>query len=188
MLLRLIDNLLATPLGAGEQSFSLGSIGLADRLDETGFSLPVSRLTSAGLKSTLGTLLPEELELWEKLRFGAVDGYLRGYIDCIVRAGGKFYLIDWKSNWLGQRSCDYRKETIQASILTHGYRLQYHLYAVALTRYLRNRLPSFLPERDFGGCIYVYLRGFRETPNPQSFFYDNPSPEKLRELETALHR
>ena len=35
------------------------------------------------------------------LRFDAVEGVLKGYIDLVFEHAGRFYLADYKSNWLG---------------------------------------------------------------------------------------
>jgi exodeoxyribonuclease V beta subunit len=39
------------------------------------------------------------------------------------------------------------------------YPLQALLYAVALHRYLRWRLPGYSAERNFAGVLYLFLRG-----------------------------
>ena len=44
---------------------------------------------------------------------------------------------------------------------------QYLIYAVALRRYLKARLPGFDSTRDFGGVYYLFVRGMPgETANP----------------------
>ena len=48
------------------------------------------------------------------LRFHPVAGFMRGYIDLVFEHGDRFYLIDWKSNYLGSRPEDYGPETLAA--------------------------------------------------------------------------
>jgi len=49
---------------------------------------------------------------------------------------------------------------LAAPMSSHHYYLQYHLYTVALCRFLRSRLgDGFNYERDFGGVYYLFVRG-----------------------------
>lgn len=100
-------------------------------------------------------------------------GFLTGSIDLVfpARVAGEeqWWVLDWKSNWLGRRdgrgqcvSCgpgDYGPEALQALMASHHYPLQAHLYLVALHRYLAWRLPAYDPERHLGGYAYVFVRG-----------------------------
>jgi len=43
----------------------------------------------------------------------------------------------------------------------HGYSLQAALYALAVHRYLAQRLRSYDYERHFGGVFYLFVRGVR---------------------------
>ena len=66
----------------------------------------------------------------------------------------------------------------------HHYHLQYHLYSVALCRYLATRIPSFDIASDFGGIFYLFLRGIHpEHPLGTGVFHDRPSAALLTELE-----
>ena len=67
------------------------------------------------------------------------------------------------------------------------YVLQYHLYAVALRRYLALRQPRFDPARDFGGIYYLFLRGMApDLPADVGIWHDRPSIARLAALEAAL--
>ena len=86
----------------------------------------------------------------------AVSGMLTGYIDRLVRAGGRWGVVDWKSNYLGPRYADYGRQAIWRCAASQHYVLQIHLYLVALRRYLKLH--------DSGGPVAVsgsllFLRG-----------------------------
>ncbi|MDE0395437.1 MAG: UvrD-helicase domain-containing protein [Gammaproteobacteria bacterium] len=66
-----------------------------------------------------------------------VSGMLTGYIDRLVRAGGRWGVVDWKSNYLGPRYADYGRQAIWRCAAGQHYVLQIHLYLVALRRYLK---------------------------------------------------
>lgn len=89
-----------------------------------------------------------------------VNGMLKGFIDLIVEHDGRWYVADYKSNWLGVDEQAYTPAAMRRSILDARYELQYALYLLALHRQLRARLGG---EYDYdthvGGAIYLYLRG-----------------------------
>ena len=68
-------------------------------------------------------------------------------------------ISDHKSNHLGDHPGCYRADEMRHAMAKKHYFLQYHLYVVALHRYLRWRLPGYSPQRHLGGYAYVFLRG-----------------------------
>ncbi len=89
-----------------------------------------------------------------------VNGMLKGFIDLIVEHDGCWYVVDYKSNWLGVDERAYTVAAMRRSILGSRYELQYALYLLALHRLLRARLgQAYDYERHIGGAIYLYLRG-----------------------------
>ena len=76
---------------------------------------------------------------------------MKGYIDLVFEHAGRFYLIDWKSNHLGFADKDYSPEKLASVMSNNYYILQYHIYTLALHRYLTMRLPSYDYQRHFGG-------------------------------------
>ncbi|MBN2872286.1 MAG: exodeoxyribonuclease V subunit beta [Halothiobacillaceae bacterium] len=89
----------------------------------------------------------------------AINGMLKGFIDLTVEHDGRYYLIDWKSNWLGPDAAAYTPEALEQAMLDSRYDLQFVLYLVALHRHLRDRLPGYDYDRHVGGAAYVFLRG-----------------------------
>ncbi|MDM0069723.1 exodeoxyribonuclease V subunit beta [Variovorax sp. J31P207] len=93
-------------------------------------------------------LLPQQL-----------NGMLKGFIDLVFEHEGRYYVADYKSNWLGPRDADYTPAALRDAVLQHRYELQYVLYVFALHRLLRSRLADYDYERHVGGAVYLFLRG-----------------------------
>ena len=86
-------------------------------------------------------------------------GFLTGFVDLVATHGGRHWVLDWKSNHLGNQHSDYGPEPLAAAMIDSDYVLQYHLYVLALHRQLRARLPDYDYERHMGGVCYAFLRG-----------------------------
>lgn len=83
----------------------------------------------------------------------------------------KYYVIDYKTNVLGDKYEDYSTNNMLMAIYKHRYDVQFLFYTVALYRLLKRRM-GILPTADYeeleqfyndniGGVIYMYLRGLR---------------------------
>lgn len=88
-----------------------------------------------------------------------VNGLLKGFIDLLFEHDGRWYVADYKSNWLGNDAGTYTTEAMRDSVLHARYDLQYAIYTLALHRQLRARLPGYDYDRHIGGVLYIYLRG-----------------------------
>ena len=71
-------------------------------------------------------------------------------------------------------------------MIGHAYILQYHLYALALDRILRLRLPEYGYETHFGGAIYLFLRGVTAGRSDRGIFYDRPEPEFIQRANRVI--
>ncbi len=80
-----------------------------------------------------------------RLTFRDLEGYLKGFIDLVFEHGGRYYVLDWKSNHLGYAPSDYGPAELQAAMTEHSYHLQYLLYSLAVDRYLQHRVPRLPP-------------------------------------------
>lgn len=167
-----LRELLDTELAPGVR---LRDVSRRERLSELAFWHRLPRLDPARLRAAFapaGTdgnpaagLDSQVARNIGRLEFNPVEGCMRGFIDLLFRAGGRYYVVDWKSNWLGNRPQDYDAEGLRACMLHHHYFLQARLYTLAADLFLAQRLPGYDYERDFGGVIYVFLRGI-EAANP----------------------
>jgi exodeoxyribonuclease V beta subunit len=180
-----------TPLGPLIGDLRLRDFGRGDRLDELEFEMPLvggddpsGRLTLEAIARVLRDQLPEEdpmrayaSRLEEPLLRSTVRGYLTGSIDLVLRLGGdgpsapRFAVVDYKTNWLGALDDEltlwhYRPSALRAEMLRAHYGLQALLYAAALHRYLRWRVPGYDVERQFAGVFYLFLRGMAGAHTP----------------------
>lgn len=126
---------------------------------ELQFYLPIDTLLRAGELDSLIKHYDPLSQQCPALDFQQVRGMLKGFIDLVFCWQGKYYLLDYKSNWLGEESSAYTLEAMTQAMAEHRYDLQYQLYTLALHRYLRHRLTNYDYQRDFGGVIYLFLRG-----------------------------
>lgn len=104
---------------------------------------------------------------------------MHGFIDLIISHQGKYYLIDWKTNYLGSQYSDYTPEKLSRSMKHSFYDLQYYIYIVALNEYLTSRLPDYQYERDFGGVFYLFVRGMHPDYPGCGVFSDIPGKKLI---------
>ena len=123
----------------------------------------------------------------EKLVFSSAAGFMKGYMDLVFQHQDQFYLVDWKSNYLGPTIDDYRRDALQHTMQENYYILQYHLYVLALCQYLRLRKPGFRYESDFGGVFYLFIRGVTpDSGSEKGVYFDRPKPELIHALGNCL--
>ncbi len=153
------------------------------RLNEWQFYL---RLRNEKALPQLNQLLKAESRLAKNLpdfHFKQLDGFVRGFVDMVVQVAGKFYIIDYKSNYLGKLPQDYCAEKIEKAMGQYRYDLQYLLYTLALHRYLNSRLgKDYSYEKHFGGVAYLFLRGMNGELN-SGVYFDLPSQTLIEKLD-----
>ena len=119
--------------------------------------------------------------------FPPLAGFLKGFIDLAFEHGGCWYVVDYKSNFLGVHPEDYRSARLPGVMAEHHYFLQYHLYVVALHRYLIMRLPGYDYDRHFGGIFYLFLRGMSPARGRgNGVFHDRPPRRLIDDLSAIL--
>ena len=84
--------------------------------------------------------------------------FLRGEIDLCYQWKDKFYIVDYKSNHLGNRAEDYRPEKLALAMDEHGYWLQALIYQTALHRHLKNRLKNYEMAKHLAPVEYFFIR------------------------------
>jgi len=184
----MVQRVLATALDESGR-LMLGSVTPERRLVEMGFYYPLSPVTAKGLVRLLRDRGfagdgPIHRSL-RQLSFPAVQGFMKGFIDLIFEAEGRYHLLDYKSNWLGQEVEAYDQERLTTVMARDSYYLQYLFYTLALHRHLRLRLPDYDYDRHFGSVFYLFLRGMDPAAGPRYGVY-RTRPEKA--LVEALDR
>jgi exodeoxyribonuclease V beta subunit len=123
-----------------------------------------------------------------KLGGARVHGFLTGFVDLVFEHRGQWYVVDWKSNQLGADLAAYERAPLQRVMESSHYVLQYHLYVVALHRYLTIRLPGYDYDRHIGGAGYAFLRGFAAGPTDAGtgWYTDRPSRALIEALSAVM--
>jgi len=197
----MVQQVIATPLDNGPR---LSQVACGDCLPELPFVLPAR----GGFAPSGEPISPEALatafsggddlplaydESLKQLPFPAFRGFLSGVMDLVFRWRGKYYLVDYKSNFLtsspdAQHSTygDYAPQALLQVMAKEHYVLQYHLYCLALHRFLSHRLGhAYDYDRDFGGVFYLFLRGIR--PDGQTgVFATRPPLGRIRALSALF--
>lgn len=107
------------------------------------------------------------------------SGYINGLIDLVFEKNGQYFILDWKSNHLGDHLEAYGAGGVQQAMTESNYHLQYFIYTISLCRYLKQVHPDFEYTRDFGGVFYVFIRGCRKGETSGVFSY-KPSWESVK--------
>jgi exodeoxyribonuclease V beta subunit len=156
----LIFNVLNADIQIGLDCFQLKSIKNGCKINELEFDFPIEKSFNI---QALQTILSEDYERTIHTGHGEVKGMLTGFIDLFFEHQGKYYILDWKSNFLGDTVLHYDKTVLTEGMNQSNYHLQYMIYSVAMKKYLEFKLgEAFDYETHFGGVIYIFLRGARQ--------------------------
>ncbi|VFS35592.1 exonuclease V subunit beta [Enterobacter cancerogenus] len=179
-----VNAILQAPLT--EEGISLSQLTAKDKQVEMEFYLPIaSPLRAEALDALIREYDPLSAGC-PPLNFRQVQGMLKGFIDLVFRHQGRYYLLDYKSNWLGENSDAYTQQAMASAMQMHRYDLQYQLYTLALHRYLRHRMADYRYEDHFGGVIYLFLRGV-DPANPSSgIFSTRPDAMLIEKMDTLF--
>lgn len=121
-------------------------------------------------EQTVGFLSPRRLE-----------GFLTGFVDLVFEHDGRFYIIDYKTNNLGDRADAYCEDRMIEEMAAHNYGLQYWLYSLVLHHYLKNFMPGYDYDVHFGGILYLFVRGM-DGISSRGVFHRKPEANTLERL------
>ncbi|QHB33720.1 exodeoxyribonuclease V subunit beta [Yersinia canariae] len=181
MLYQWLNDIIQAPLN--ETGVRLAGLSAHSKQAELQFYLPIEQLLHAKELDTLIKRYDPLSRQCPVLDFQQVRGMLKGFIDLVFCWHGKYYLLDYKSNWLGENSTAYTDEAMAQAMAEHRYDLQYQLYTLALHRYLRHRLGNYDYQRDFGGVIYLFLRGVDSQCPGNGIFSCRPERELIEGMD-----
>lgn len=175
----MVQSVIDTPLD--DSGMRLSRVSRERRLDELEFYYPIAALSHASLGRVLrdGGFPDAIRERIGTLAFMPVQGYMRGFIDLVFEHDGRYYLADYKSNWLGPSIIAYEQPALAAVMAREAYYLQYLVYCVALHRYLRSRVRGYRYETHFGGVRYLFVRGMSPSHGAACGVYADRPAEKL---------
>ncbi|HZW76786.1 MAG TPA: 3'-5' exonuclease, partial [Flavobacteriaceae bacterium] len=171
-----LDEVLQTKINTGTDIFSLSEISNNELLHEMEFDFPLDLFPIKSLEQ----LISEGIAIKNAEEYPPeIEGIMTGFVDLFFRYNGKYYVLDWKTNYLGPRLKDYSFEAVAEAMRDHNYHLQYLIYTHAVNRYLSHRLGSdYDYNRDFGGVLYLFVRGMRKDTNT-GIFFTKPGLEQL---------
>lgn len=179
-----INAVLQVPLSG--PGISLSQLPVREKQVEMEFYLPISAtLTAPALDALIRRYDPLSADC-PPLDFRDVRGMLKGFIDLVFRHNGRYYLLDYKSNWLGESSDAYTQPAMAQAMQAHRYDLQYQLYTLALHRYLRHRIAGYDYEQHFGGVIYLFLRGVDRDVPGQGIFATRPDVQLISQMDALF--
>ena len=121
-----------------------------------------------------------------------IDGYLNGSLDLVLRFKidneYKYFVLDYKSNYLGSSLSDYRAQNIGRVMFNehHRYDVQYLIYTVVLHRYLKLRLKDYDYDRHMGGVLYLFVRGMGHD-NEHGVFHTKVDYDLVLQIEQLLY-
>jgi len=108
-------------------------------------------------------------------------GYIKGFVDLVVKHDGLVYFADWKSDLLPS----YERETVDKHVDTH-YELQAKLYSLALVKALAIGSEAVY-DQSFGGLFYVFLRSLgEENARTPGVYSKKPSWADILEYEDKV--
>lgn len=192
-----VSDTLVCPLDADVPALRLDRIPMRQRFNELEFVFPVAQdATSSRTPVTASSLTeavaaanipPGYTQKLHALGFVPVNGFMKGFIDLVFEFEGRWHIIDYKSNFLGERYRDYSPGALENAMAEHHYYLQYHIYTVALHRYLARRLSGYDYDRHFGGVYYLFIRGMSpEVGAGCGIYRDRPAKKVIEDLSTLF--
>jgi len=179
---RWFEDILAAPLN--QAGMHLGALSRQQLLRETEFYFPMAvsghqhNQLAGFLASQRGgpVILPSEHRL---------KGMMHGFIDLIFEQDGRYYLADYKSNWLGDSVEQYHRSAMHQAMVDHYYDLQYWIYLLALHRYCRTHVPDYDPQQHLGGVYYLFLRGM-DTSGEHGVYFQPVDVPALNHLDALF--
>ncbi len=180
----LIRDITRSPLGTSgvlELPFCLADLQEEDLLKEMPFYFHLRRQSTTIINELLA-FSPVVRPVEEQ----KLQGYLSGFVDLVCRYRGKYYIIDYKTNYLGEYLHDYGRKQLQAAMADHNYGLQYWIYSLVLHRFLLGSLENYKYDEMFGGVFYLFARGMRPEFPGNGVYFDRPQEDVLTALLMAL--
>ena len=162
-LINWIEEVIHAPLLASHQP--LYSLSANQRFAELAFNMGLSeRFKAQDINKLFQQHLPNDTDKHVSLiaqNTTHLYRYLRGEIDLVYEHAGRYYVVDYKSNFLGNSLSDYDESTLKQAMSKAGYWLQAAIYQVALHRFLSMRIQDYAgnEEKYLGPVEYVFLRG-----------------------------
>ncbi|HET6631682.1 MAG TPA: UvrD-helicase domain-containing protein [Rhodanobacteraceae bacterium] len=158
-----LQGALEAPLGlAGAEDLRLADVSAADQRAEMEFNFVLERVSMPALRAACAQHGEPDLVPRSRQR---LSGLMNGKIDLVFQHGGRFHVLDYKGNHLGDNLDAYQDDALRRAMDQHHYRFQALLYTLAVDRYLTQRLGEAYRRSDhLGECIYLFVRAAGLAP------------------------
>jgi exodeoxyribonuclease V beta subunit len=148
------------------------------------FHLPLSGTSAQALQAALAHMGVNSVTTTDVTATLPV-GFFTGFVDLVFEHEGRYYVVDYKSNHLGDRDEDYAQASLDKAVQSHHYDAQAALYLLALHRYLQAVLPGYSPQQHIGGVCLLFLRGMFAS-KPEGVWVLPWTVEGLDELNRVI--
>jgi len=161
--------------------FCLGDIPSSSCLKEMPFYFQLSPFQTRNIYTILAED-PTVLPVGER----TVRGYLTGFVDLICLVDGKYYIMDYKTNSLGEAQASYTRENLVEAMKSHNYGLQYWIYSLVLHHHLAGLMDDYDFNHHFGGVMYLFARGMNPDIKGSGVYSTIPDYDTLLSLSALL--
>ncbi len=180
-----LNEILAAPLK--HDGLQLDQLTPSKKLVEMEFYFPVESLKAADLNALIKQYPCLNIEP-KAVDFRSLKGMLKGFIDLTFEWQGQYFILDYKSNHLGDSHEDYHTDTVHAAMADHRYDIQLIIYTLALHRYLKLRLADYSYEKHIGGGYYLFLRGLSSGEGGHKYgqYFHKPEKAMIEALDALI--
>lgn len=114
--------------------------------------------------------------------------FFKGFIDLTFKHNDKYFILDWKSNLLEGDQDAFASSNLFGEMKEADYLLQYHLYTLAIHRFLsQSSSLDYDYDQYFGGVYYLFIRGMSKDSKPDDgIFFDRPSKAIIQAMDRFL--
>ena len=117
--------------------------------------------------------------------FQTIKGMMKGFIDLTFCWEGQYFILDYKSNHLGDDVSCYDDAQLHQAMGDHRYDIQLVLYTLALHRLLKLRIENYDYDQHIGGGYYLFLRGLNMHDHRGQFFH-KPDAQLIDALDQLI--
>ncbi|MFL1732296.1 UvrD-helicase domain-containing protein [Moraxella oculi] len=180
-----IDEIIHAPFAAS--GMSLCSLNVKNSVRELGFLLGIKQGFGIDeLNAVFAKYCDKPMSLFDD-KNRCCYRHLKGEIDLMYEHDGRFYILDYKSNFLGSLPQDYHPSAMNDAMDAAGYWLQAAIYQVALHRLLKMRISDYVgnEHKYLGSVEYLFLRGITNDHSLGRLVWEVPI-ELVRHLDNLL--
>lgn len=170
-----LPDMLNTPLMPKlHADLALCQLSEEDKQVEMEFYFPIHRLQAKEFNELFEQYAVLDCPV-QAVEFETIKGMLKGFIDLTFCWNDQYFILDYKSNHLGDEVSDYQEPRLHLAMADHRYDVQLVLYTLALHRLLSLRIANYDYDEHIGGGYYLFLRGLNQQGTEGQFFH---KPEK----------